>query len=531
MPDRTAASALESARKIKDHDKRAAYLGRQLSKVDKPAKLVEAWLDALHDGSPTTTEIGELALEVAKKFPKQAAFLTQLGCGLDDHYRETEAIEVLRLALAVRGRSRELFETLGRLLVLRGDASGVEYLERAIEAAPAWRKPRVALASYLVEREPERAMELIELINSGRAHELRAMCHAAGGSTQAAARAEASAVASYANEVEGRKELSEWHFAEGRYARARVHAAALLAMRRELPERELAAQHDLDELDEAIVQAYRLGGGFAELVPWLRERCRDGVPSKLAWDIFYGLTGHHPCPDVDLAVRAAEVRMKSESKDKQSWRVRIAGLRAEEQGDLAALEALARDGLDDNASAWVELADRYRAVDQLAAAHASVDRALQLDPDNAGALDTMYTLALDSGDLAALEKIARALLVAKPLWHQGPEHLGRYFTRRADPQGLPLARRALELAPYCQNAWMGLGEALVVAGDLDAARDAAARSRSIEAPKPGDDISVLSAAVSGDAEALERALAERYRHLPALPFPDFIAKLRAAARR
>jgi hypothetical protein len=78
---------------------------------------------------------------------------------------------------------------------------------------------------------------------------------------------------------------------------------------------------------------------------------------------------------------------------------------------------------------------------------------------------------------------------------------------------------------------MGLAEAYVVAGEVARAREAAMRSIHLEAPDIGDDISILRAAVDGQPEMLERALAERYKHLPSLPFPAFIAKLREAARR
>jgi tetratricopeptide (TPR) repeat protein len=210
------------------------------------------------------------------------------------------------------------------------------------------------------------------------------------------------------------------------------------------------------------------------------------------------------------------------------WRVRIAGLRAKQLGDVAALEALAREGLDDDPAAWVALADEYNGVELYDAAHAAVDRALQLDPDSAGAIDTMFELALAGGDLVTLHNTSEALAAAKPLWHQGPEHLGRSFARRCEPgPALLHAKRGVELAPYCHNAWLGLGEAHLVAGDLDAARAALARSLAIDAST--EDVAILKAALDRQPDVLERALAERYQHLPALPFAAFVAKLRAAA--
>src|SRR5687768_3197313 len=109
MTKRLANKVLEAARKIEDPDERAAYLEAQLSKVDKPHQLVVAWLDALHDGS-TTTDVGAKARAISKQHAGSVAFLTQLGCELDNCHYDDEAVEVLQMALAVRGRSRRLFE-------------------------------------------------------------------------------------------------------------------------------------------------------------------------------------------------------------------------------------------------------------------------------------------------------------------------------------------------------------------------------------------------------------------------------------
>lgn len=223
--------------------------------------------------------------------------------------------------------------------------------------------------------------------------------------------------------------------------------------------------------------------------------------------------------------------MRRDPVEAPRWRVRLAGLRAEAADDTATLESLARDGLDDSAIAWIELADQYRCLGYYDAAHASIDRALQLDPSNTEALDTQYTLALAIGDLEALHRVARAIADAEPLWHEGPEHLGRSFARSGDgATAVTYAQRAVDLAPHCHNAWTGLAEAHLVAGDFTRARDAVTRSVALEAPQAGDDISVLRAALAHDEGALEAALGLRYRHLPALPFPAFLEKLRAAAR-
>jgi hypothetical protein len=142
---------------------------------------------------------------------------------------------------------------------------------------------------------------------------------------------------------------------------------------------------------------------------------------------------------------------------------------------------------------------------------------------------TLFTLALEGGDAGAMHRASEALAAAKPLWHPGDEFLARSFARRGDgTAALDHSDRALRIAPYCHNAWIARGEALVVAGQLAQAREAAARSQALVTASPGDDLTVLAAALAGDAGALERALAARYP-VPTLPFPVFVEKLRDAA--
>ncbi|HEU0036358.1 MAG TPA: hypothetical protein VFQ53_37355 [Kofleriaceae bacterium] len=531
-PARTAAQSLAHAKKLADPGKRADYLERELARVDRPAKLVEPLFDALADCPISADEMAARGVAIAKRHGNHAPLLAAIGCELDDRYREDEALEVLRLAVTAKTTSKDALETLGRLLVLRGDEAGVPLLERAIAKAPSFRKARVALAAWFVDRDPERALAVLGDVQTGRAWDLRAMIHARAGRSVQARRALGEALELFDSAAEAHKELSEWHFLENRYDRAFFHAKALFERRAELT----ADEVDLDEVDEAIAQGYRVAGAFAELLPWLRERCQSEIPGALGWQLFFGLTASHPVLDFDLALAGAEAAMRRDAEqddpsEVRRWRVRIAGLRAEERGDLAALEALAADGLDDDPGAWLELANAYDSVELRDAAHAALDRALLLDPESAEALSVMFDLALAAGDAETLHKASEALAARKPDWHQGHEHLGRSFARRLDATAaVHHARKAVELAPYCHNAWLGLAEAQLAAGALDPARDALARSLQIDAAQPGDDVSIVRAALDRDTDALEAALAARYRQLPALPFPEFIARLRAAAR-
>jgi tetratricopeptide (TPR) repeat protein len=521
-----ASAVIAAAKKIAEPAERATFLVAALDRVDKPAKLVEP-LFLTFDEFMQPDEVGVKVLALAEG--RDAEFLDGAGSMLEAHRQRLEeyAIPVWRMALAAGSKNEHTLATLGRLLVLRGDATGVPFLERAIESSPVWEAPRLSLAVWLHDKDPGRALDVIAECTGSYAHELRAMIHAAVGRTQEAERAQRRALETYADDTVGHMLLSDWHYEENRYDRALVHARHLFERRR----------HEdcaLDGVDESIARAFRLGGAFKDIVPWLVERCANAeLPANFAWHVFHGLTAFHPPLESALAIRAAEAAMAIEVVPSEIllWRVRIAGVRAS-LGDISALEALARDGLDDNAPAWIELADRYLAVDLDDAASAALDRGLQLDPNSADALITMFDLALSAGDADTLHRAAEALVVAKPHWYNGTAHVARSYARRGDGEpAVTHAKRAAQLAPYSELTWIALAEACLVAGDLDGARDATQRSLEIVAAEKGDDISIVHAALFGDAVALDRALADRYGRLPALPFPKFVEALREANRR
>jgi tetratricopeptide (TPR) repeat protein len=421
------------------------------------------------------------------------------------------------------------YEALGRhLLIRRGDPRGIALVERALAMDPSWVKPRATLAAHFLTVDPARSAAILGTVNSPYAHELRAMLHDAAGREAEALLALDEALARFVSLMDARVKLCEWHFEERRFTRSRFHAAALLDLHRT----NLEGQY-LVRIDRAIVWAYRMGGGFHELVPWLRERCRDGIPDHLASHIFLGLASQAATPDFALALRAAERALSTaeHEDDIQCWRVMIAQLYATERGDLSHLEALARDGLADNAAGWGQLARAYGTVRNFDAATACADRALQIDPDSEETLTIHAAIAISIGDGGLLHRLARALTDARPTDHDGYEVLARSHARRDEPsEALENGRRAIEIDPLCNNAWLALSEALVIAGDLAAAAEAAERSHAIEAAGRGDDLTILRAALARDPGALETALGLRYRHLPALPFPTFVEKLRAAAR-
>lgn len=519
-----ATTAIAAAKKIRDKRARAVYLEQQFPNVDKPVALVEPLGDALFD-TVGNHGIGQTLLAIAKR-TRAPLLLDAIGQELERRWCEGQAIEVLRLAIAAGSKDEATIEVLGRMLALRGDPDCVAFLERAIANDPDDDAPRIALALWFLDREPERALQAVSVVECGEAEDIRAMLHTAAGRVEAAEDAVAEALAHYDSKLDGHLELCEWHANERRYDRALFHARALVRLR---PKRLAAALRD--RVDEAIVHAFHRAAVFGEIESWVIERCARTVPRVIAWDVFHGLTSTTPIRHPELAIRAAELCATDVSGDAQLWRVRIASVRATDD-DTSPLAALAEDGLANDAEAWVELANAYHAHGAVDAANAAVDRALQLDPSSVGALVAMFDLATHAGDLVLMERAARAVADADPHGHEGSERLGRMLLRRGEGvAALELAQQAVQIAPYCHNAWLGLGEAQLVIGDLARAREAAKRSAAISAPDSGDDTAVLLAALAGDPSALEAELVVAYRHLPALPFPPFIAALRAACAR
>ncbi|MDQ3338689.1 MAG: hypothetical protein M4D80_26285 [Myxococcota bacterium] len=530
---RTYGKTLAAAKEIADPEARALFLETELDHVDKPAKLVEPLAVALAAAHAGDAFAAKLAA-IARAHPTRPALLDLLGAKLVAHQHLDDALEVLRLAAAAGSKNVRTHEVLGRILLIRGEALGVRALERVLELDPDRVQPRVYIASWFVERTPARALAILDGVDLSYAYELRAMAHEALGRPDDAAAALGEALAEFENDLAARWKLASWHCSERRYVRGLVHGRVLFELRTETPQNELLT-FDLDEIDKTIVQAYRHGGVLQEIVPWVCERFATGeIAPGVGAQLFTGLPTIRPCPAPEIAIRAGEAmaraaRERGDEHEARIWRVRIAGLRAD-LGDIAALEALAHDGLDDDPLAWVQLADSYRSVHAYDAASAAVDRALELDEHCAAAFITLFGLALEAGDLDALDRASRAIAEAKPLWHQGPEHLGRTLARRCDPAAVAHAERGAAIAPWCHNAWLAVGEAQLVAGDLDAARAALVRVQEIDPAEPGDDTSILQAALEGKPDELERALAERYKHLASLPFPAFVEKLRATAK-
>jgi tetratricopeptide (TPR) repeat protein len=550
-----AAAVLAKLDDITDPVKRVDVLERALAKVPDPHELVEPWGDAMWK-SPLIPADQVAARIVAECNARTAdhEFLAAAGKFLDDRSCEDEAIEVLQLARRCGSTDGDALCVLGRLLCLQGDAdAGVPLLEFEIEDAPEWARPRQELAMHLRTTDPARALALLEPIadqdDEPRSDETRAMLYEQLARPDDARAAIARMLESFDTELEARESMSRWHFFEFRYDRALVHARRLDELLRTLPDKTLRkiSPSDRESYDETILQAYRLGGAFAELVPEIRERFATVDPSPtLATEILAGLTALRPIPLPVLARRCAQL-LVTHARDANDLATALdheiddAELAAS-LGDLGALEAVA-DRLATTATTdprpYARLVDAFLVVDRLDRASTILDAGLAIDPACPELLAAQFDIALELGDADLARRCTERYLEVAPRSHVGPEHLARISTRTGIfDVALEQSRKALLLGPYCQNAWLARAEALLLTGDHAAARQCTTRALQILAADPGDEISIIDAAAAGDLERLDRELAARISataakpHAPDVmrPFADYYDRVRAAAR-
>jgi len=476
--------------KGKEPAERADLIERGFAEIASPQALVKPWFEARLEVPGNREATGARSLEITVD-SADPDFLDAMGNELARRSFDGEAIEVFTRALAAGSKTMMTKMLLGYLLARRGDPACVPLLEEALASSPGWDLPMTTLAAWYVERDPARTLELLVDPRDYEHHDLRAMAYEAMGRTADAERATSAAIASLPRAIDAHRKLAEWHARNYRHARALTHGRALFALR-------TAADEDIDE---AILRAYRDGGAFHELVPWLREY--ETFSLGVGWYVYFGLRGQTTNPDPALTMRAAREVSQAYAKqgdvrEARKWTIREAYVSAL-AGDTTHLDELVNSGLDDDPDAWVEVAHTYIAMNEYDAANAAADRALVLDAQ-------------------------------QPLMHQGPEFLARSFARRLDATAaLMHSERALAMAAYCHNAWIARAEAFAIAGDLERARAHAERSLAIHPPDAdGDDAVIVLAAVTKNRVQLDAEAAKRHKHAPGA-FSEYFGYLRQLA--
>lgn len=430
---------------------------------------------------------------------------------LERNHQRGHAIALARLLADAAPNDPGAVWRLARLLddtgVARAETEGL--LRRLVELVPDVAIVRVRLAWHVLAESPAEALALVEPMldqQSPDVFDAAAAALAALGRTADAARALDRALQAAPSRAIGLARLASRHSQANRYARA-------LELVRLLDLDAVARDPNLDDDDREFVEdawltAHRLAGRAAEALAWTRRRCAGGVPSHLAFEVYYAYRSQ----DRALAAQAADVRAREMDSpgDKLEWEIIAASLRAK-LGDPSRLDALAA-AMPEHAGAWAELADAYTLCNRFAEADAAAARAYALEPTNGSAF-TAYIAALSRQNrLADARACAEAYSEARPWEHQGPERLGILLAKLGEVEpALAQSARAVDAAPYCHVSQQSRALALLAAGDLrgalDFARQAAGNEPSAADADGDDDDDLLIAALTGDAANLERGLA------------------------
>ena len=459
--------------------------------------------------------------ELAEERAGDGALARAVGGVLDDEGQRGHAIALMRRVVEATPKDVDSVWRLARLLnddaMTRQESEAL--LGRVIALAPSFAGSRIRMAFSLMERDPDRAIALLDELGETEDSfvlETRSAVLARMGRGAEAARTLERALAAYGDPDRGLIRMTDWHVDARRYDRA-------LTLARLLPERVRSP-----EADRAWLSALRLGGAMREAEPRLRELSAGGVPSHLAWDAYWGIRSI----DSALAAEAASC-VAAQQKGQQAiiWRLRAAGARAK-GGDDAELRALEAE-LDESAESFAQLAYCYEHLHRYEEANRAAERAYALDDTHLEALSAMEGVWVRRGDLAAAIACARRLIELHPYEHVGPERLAMLLAQSLEvEEALACSHRAVDAAPFCHNAHWARSAALFAADELEGAERHARRVLALEEADAEDDANgalMLLHALEGRADALERCLASTYRQRPDV-FPAFDAKLRALAR-
>ena len=465
--------------------------------------------------------------EQVEKYWGDEALLRRAAQVLDHAEQRGYTISLLRHVLERAPGDINIVYRLGCLLSedVLTEAEGQAMLEQVREQAPEAPFVCERLCWLYLKSDPQAGVAMLEpLLQSEDPSILEtasALVEATGDSARAQALHEA-AIAAHRSRPEGLVWLCRYHLHRDRYDRAKAAARAL---------NDGKIPADMKETAERLLlSSYRLGGGVRELLDWVRERSRKGIPKHLAWNIYWGMRSI----DHDLASRAAIKESESETDpdERLEWMIRAAGERAQ-TGDNSLLEKVQTE-LGNSSAAWAVLSDELEDLKRYDEANAAAERALALDDKSMTALRAMQGTALRRGDLAAAMGFARRARELHPYEHVGDERLGLLYGKQLEIEpALAHSLRAISIAPFCHVAQQSRAVALFVAGDFAGAERHARRSITIEEPKEsdaGNDGLILVRALTGDVEGLERCLKTLEAEEPLSLFPRYFAALRAKAQ-
>jgi tetratricopeptide (TPR) repeat protein len=489
-------------------------------------------------------ERAERLVELARRNATNARMLDDIGQFLDEDSCDDEAVLVLSMARRAGSTDANTLWALGRLLVVKGEIDeGRKLLEAASVDDSDWAAPRIELALLKLETDPEAGLALLADLDDEEepyVAEARGVLLAALGRTRDAEAAFRDAVDLSDDEVEAERGFASWLGERGHFQAALRHARRLLELHPKIA-RDADAE-TVEDVEDVVVETHRLAGRFAELVPWIVERCKDEVPAHLAYDVYFGLTALHPVAHPDLARSAARVMRlaaedEEESEEVTRWTIaeaRVDGL-AGNPGPLRGLAGTLDD--DDGAAMWLELAAAFEDVRLPDDARKVRARAVRLAPDDEETLHARFDEAMDHGEAKLALDLAKKTAEAPEDVHRAEEQLARILARAPTSESsvdeaVIHGVRSTRLSPWCPNAWCARAEALVARGsaqDLEEARACVDRSLALATPRSlDDDTALLDAVLSRDTAAVDEAL----KRAPwTAGFPAWAERLKTLVRR
>ena len=490
------------------------------------SELVRPYFDAVK-GSSTSEAAGARLRQLAERRGADDELLRDVAFLLDEEGQRGHAVALLRHVVAASPSDVNVLYRLAHLLAedLLSRDEGRALLERVVELAPDAPAPRRQLAWLLLDEDPVRGLELLEPVlghEDPYVHETQSALLAQLGREQEAGAAFELALEAQGAIGPGLIDLCAWHLSSNRYQRALVVARQIFD--HPLPD---------DEVEDAWVywlQAHRLAGAVREAMPRLAERCADGVPPELAWDVYWACRSF----DHTLAARAAEAHagQLGEGRERLEWEILAAGQRAK-LGDDGPLERV-RERVGQDARLWAHLAWAYADLKRFDRAREAALQARALDPDDRDVLTVMEEthVRLDQPEEALA--CARRLAELHPFEHQGPERLGILLAKLFETEeALGQSLRAVDAAPFCHIAQRSRALALFVAGRFDEAERHARQSLALDEPDeedPANEALMVLRALEGDAAGLQRCLDTLGREEPPRVFARFKAHLVEVAR-
>tara|TARA_R110002096_G_scaffold299503_3_gene494063 strand:+ start:24994 stop:28779 length:3786 start_codon:yes stop_codon:yes gene_type:complete len=472
-----------------------------------------------------------LLVEASEKFANDARFVRLIADCVDNGGQRGLAVQLYRRVVESEEGDLSCRYRLGTLLSddpLTRD-EGRERLAEVLKMAPSATVARVRLAWCLMEDPLQGLDVLAPAMDEGnsRVYETACALLRANGQEAEADRMRAMALGAFASEDDARAELGPWHYYSDRYDLA-------VELLEPLTKRDFAGTSDVEEVQDSILTAYRLGGRVAEIQDWVRELCKTGVPKHLAFEVYWAFRS------VEHGLAAAAARVQAEHADSPSAALEFETNAAScdaRAGDTKALDALvtrleAGTGLEveSEVEAWETVYHALSRLKNISGAENALQHMRKLKPEHRATLVTEENFASLQGRAEDAFAAAHKIRELYPYQHMGDERLGILYGTAGDGENaLAHASRALSIAPYCHISHASGAMAYFAAGDIERARVHMERAESLdvtETPLQWSASTALMHALRGDREQFEACVLDRSRTIEKYSYPKFEERLR-----